>query len=294
MERLSEARIAEMAEKLAGCDYPWVEAVADVRALLQDRVLLRGERDEARQQQETLGEMLDNSYQARRELQASIDKQEQEIATLTAELDAALASFALARRQRGLSEDAKDAANSALQALQGACEQLEKALMRYGHHSENCAWVQNQRPWLTVQCDCGFDATFLTTPPPGALRGGEMITYRCSAKDCKTTVDLKGDTPYRAAVLCPRCRRWMMPVKPKPTVVPSEPKETTVSVLPAVCLDCGQDYSDFGMDVLLPRWQWLLIHPDDGGLLCAQCIVNRAAQIKGAVGLQAVIGIQPL
>lgn len=50
MERLSEARIAEMAEKLAGCDYPWVEAVADVRALLQDRVLLRGERDEARQQ----------------------------------------------------------------------------------------------------------------------------------------------------------------------------------------------------------------------------------------------------
>lgn len=61
----------------------------------------------------------------------------------------------------------------------------------------------------------------------------------------------------------------------------------------AVCLDCGRDYNDFGMDVLLPRWQWLLIHPDEGGLLCANCIVTRSAKVPGAVGLHATIGIAP-
>lgn len=64
--------------------------------------------------------------------------------------------------------------------------------------------------------------------------------------------------------------------------------------LKAVCLDCGLDYGDFGMDTLLPRWQWLMIHPSEGGLLCANCIVKRAAKIPGAVGLQAVIGIAPV
>lgn len=59
------------------------------------------------------------------------------------------------------------------------------------------------------------------------------------------------------------------------------------------CLDCGLDYEYFGMDTLLPRWQWLLIHPDEGGLLCANCIVKRAAKIPGAVGLHATIGIAP-
>jgi hypothetical protein len=63
--------------------------------------------------------------------------------------------------------------------------------------------------------------------------------------------------------------------------------------LHAACLDCGRDYGDFGMDVLLPRWQWLLIHPDENGLLCAQCIVTRASKLEGAVGLEAVIGICP-
>lgn len=61
--------------------------------------------------------------------------------------------------------------------------------------------------------------------------------------------------------------------------------------LEAKCLDCGRDYTDFGMDLLLPRWQWLLIHPDDGGLLCANCIVRRASGLRGAVALHAVIGI---
>ena len=35
----------------------------------------------------------------------------------------------------------------------------------------------------------------------------------------------------------------------------------------AACLDCGLDYyRDFPLDVLLPRAQWLLIHPADHGV----------------------------
>lgn len=61
----------------------------------------------------------------------------------------------------------------------------------------------------------------------------------------------------------------------------------------AKCLDCGLDYAAFPMDLLLPRWQWLLIHPDEGGLLCAQCIMTRASKLPGAVAVHAVIGMAP-
>lgn len=59
------------------------------------------------------------------------------------------------------------------------------------------------------------------------------------------------------------------------------------------CLDCGKPYSEFGMDVLLPRSQWLDIHPDENGLLCAQCIVNRVSKLPGSIGIHAVIEIAP-
>jgi hypothetical protein len=62
---------------------------------------------------------------------------------------------------------------------------------------------------------------------------------------------------------------------------------------PAKCLDCGLDYDQFGMDVLLPRHQWLTIHPADDGLLCALCITRRAARVPGAVALHVVIAIAP-
>lgn len=61
----------------------------------------------------------------------------------------------------------------------------------------------------------------------------------------------------------------------------------------AACLDCGRAYEEFGLDILLPRWQWLLIHPAEGGLLCANCIVARSSKVPGAVALHAVIGIAP-
>lgn len=57
------------------------------------------------------------------------------------------------------------------------------------------------------------------------------------------------------------------------------------------CMDCGLPYERFPLDMLLPRSQWMEIHPDDGGLLCAQCIVTRASKLPGALSVQAVIEI---
>lgn len=59
----------------------------------------------------------------------------------------------------------------------------------------------------------------------------------------------------------------------------------------AQCLDCGKPYADFSLDLLLPRWQWLQIHPADSGVLCANCIVDRASKLAGAVAVHAVIGV---
>lgn len=60
------------------------------------------------------------------------------------------------------------------------------------------------------------------------------------------------------------------------------------------CLDCGMPYGgEDWLDCLLPRWQWLEINPDDGGILCANCMVKRASKLPGAVGFHAVIGISP-
>lgn len=62
---------------------------------------------------------------------------------------------------------------------------------------------------------------------------------------------------------------------------------------PAACLDCGLPYEDFPLDVVLPRAQWLRIHPDEHGLLCAKCIVARAAKVLGVVCVLAILEIAP-
>lgn len=60
------------------------------------------------------------------------------------------------------------------------------------------------------------------------------------------------------------------------------------------CLDCGLPYATFPLDVLLPRAQWLAIHPEgDDGVLCASCIVARASKIPGATVVHAVVEIAP-
>lgn len=61
----------------------------------------------------------------------------------------------------------------------------------------------------------------------------------------------------------------------------------------AKCLDCGLPYEEFPMDMLLPRAQWLEIHPSEHGLLCAACIVKRAAKVSGATVVHAVIERSP-
>ena len=61
--------------------------------------------------------------------------------------------------------------------------------------------------------------------------------------------------------------------------------------LEAACLDCGLPYEQFGMDLQLPRSQWLLIPPEENGLLSACGIVKRAAKLKGACSIQGVIEI---
>jgi hypothetical protein len=57
------------------------------------------------------------------------------------------------------------------------------------------------------------------------------------------------------------------------------------------CLDCGLPYEQFPIDVILPRAQWLEIHPDEHGLLCAACIVTRAAKVSRATACHLIIEI---
>jgi hypothetical protein len=61
----------------------------------------------------------------------------------------------------------------------------------------------------------------------------------------------------------------------------------------AACMDCGLPYSEFPLDVILPRPQWLEIHPDEHGLLCAHCIVKRAALVPGVICVHAILQIAP-
>ena len=55
------------------------------------------------------------------------------------------------------------------------------------------------------------------------------------------------------------------------------------------CVDCGKPYEDFGLDMVLPDDQWLMVYPEKDGLLCASCIVKRAAKITDAISVRAVI-----
>ena len=51
------------------------------------------------------------------------------------------------------------------------------------------------------------------------------------------------------------------------------------------CMDCGLAYGSAGFDLVLPREHWLLIHPDDGGVLCANCVVARAQKLPGGINI---------
>jgi hypothetical protein len=54
------------------------------------------------------------------------------------------------------------------------------------------------------------------------------------------------------------------------------------------CLDCHRRYDDSPLDVALPDADWLAIHPEGpDGVLCAQCIVARAAKLQGVTAVVA-------
>lgn len=56
------------------------------------------------------------------------------------------------------------------------------------------------------------------------------------------------------------------------------------------CLDCGGVYGDLmALDLVLSKAQWLLIHPGDGGLLCALCILRRAEKLPHVINVKARI-----
>jgi len=50
------------------------------------------------------------------------------------------------------------------------------------------------------------------------------------------------------------------------------------------CLDCGLAYGgDDWLDTSLSNEQWRLIHPAEGGILCANCIVRRASRLPRVI-----------
>ena len=65
----------------------------------------------------------------------------------------------------------------------------------------------------------------------------------------------------------------------------------TDPTLEAKCADCGKPYDDFGLDMVLSDEQWLMIFPQKNGLLCANCIVNRASKLKGSIIVKASIQV---
>lgn len=55
------------------------------------------------------------------------------------------------------------------------------------------------------------------------------------------------------------------------------------------CIDCRMPYGNFPLDMTFPDEQWRLIHAPEGGVLCANCMVRRAAGLSGAVVVRATI-----
>lgn len=55
------------------------------------------------------------------------------------------------------------------------------------------------------------------------------------------------------------------------------------------CLDCGAPSGDEPLALIIPRKQWLLIHPNDGGYLCAHCMIVRASRLPGAHNFTAIL-----
>lgn len=56
----------------------------------------------------------------------------------------------------------------------------------------------------------------------------------------------------------------------------------------ARCMDCGLSHGQYH-EMLFPRSQWLMINPKDAGMLCANCMLARAAKLPGQIGVVALV-----
>jgi hypothetical protein len=54
-------------------------------------------------------------------------------------------------------------------------------------------------------------------------------------------------------------------------------------IVVAKCDDCGKPYKKFKLDTMLSDEQWLMVHPEKNGLLCASCMVKRAERLPGVI-----------
>jgi recombinational DNA repair protein (RecF pathway) len=85
--------------------------------------------------------------------------------------------------------------------------------------------------------------------------------------------------------------KWMARRRKTLAVIESALRRGRTTIVTAAdCLDCGKPYGgpDW-LDLRLPRDQWLMVHPDENGILCANCIVARAARLPKTVSVCALI-----
>ncbi len=52
---------------------------------------------------------------------------------------------------------------------------------------------------------------------------------------------------------------------------------------PLKCHDCGAHYAGLGCDLALPDQQWKALFPEESGVLCANCICQRATGLGATV-----------
>lgn len=71
-----------------------------------------------------------------------------------------------------------------------------------------------------------------------------------------------------------------------PADEPAEDREKNDPVHEVKCMGCGLPYAGPAwLDLVIPREQWLLIHPDDGGILCANCLIARASKLPHVINI---------
>lgn len=91
---------------------------------------------------------------------------------------------------------------------------------------------------------------------PKLCPNGAPCSYPCGPLECK-----RDDAALRAS-----------------------PRDEPDGAEKTACMDCGKPYASFPLDTTLTDDQWRMIHDSEGGILCANCMVERAARLSGAIG----------